>query len=89
VEPGVDLAIDELVLEGLSPGDARRIGEAAGAALRELFEREGVPAALTTGGTAVTLDAGAFVVPPGARPEAVGGLLARAVYRAIGEGGGR
>ncbi len=84
----LDLRIDALVLEGFSPGGARRVGEAAGDALRELFDREGIPAELTTAGAVVALDAGAFAVPSGARPEAVGGLLARAIYRAMGGAAG-
>ncbi len=88
MEPSLDLRIDELVLEGLTAGDARRVGGSTALVLQELFDREGVPAALTTAGAVVALDAGTFALPRGARPEAVGRLLARAVYRALGGGDG-
>ena len=76
----IDLRIDEIVLHGFAPADRHRIGDAFQRELTRLLAAEGVPPAWASGGPAAQVDAGAFTVAPGARPEIVGAQVARAVY---------
>ncbi len=80
MRPRVELNIDELVLEGFSPGDRYRIGEALEKELTRLLEVRGVPESLTSGGEIEKINGGSFEVAPGARAERIGSQVARAVY---------
>jgi hypothetical protein len=79
---GLDLHIDELVLHGFRPGDRYAIAASLERELSRLFLDEGVPPDL--GGDRFRKDAGAFDVPHGATPDAVGIQVARAIHRSLG-----
>ncbi len=76
----VRLRIDELVLEGFPAGDRYRIAAAVETELARLFAERGVPAGLGESMALPRLDAGAFEVAPGARPEQIGAQIAVALY---------
>lgn len=80
----VHVRIDELVLHGFAPGDRGRIAEAVQSELTRLLVETGVPPALTGGGSAERLDAGAFATGVATRPETTGARIARAVYGGLG-----
>lgn len=80
----VHVRIDELVLHGFAPGERGRIAEAVQSELTRLFAETGVPPALTGGGTAERLDAGAFATDATTRPETTGTRIASAVYGGLG-----
>lgn len=81
--PNIELNIEELVLHGFQPGDRQRIGLAVQQELSRLFAEQGVPAGLSSGGAVPSLDAGAFNVAPGAKPDAVGQQIASTVYSGL------
>lgn len=76
----VELHIEELVLRGFAPGERHRIGEAVERELVRLFDEQGVPPSLAQGGEFAHLDGGAFKVASGSKPEAIGALVAQAVF---------
>jgi hypothetical protein len=76
----IELHIEELVLEGFSPGDRYRIGEAVEQELTRLLADRGVPESLAQGGEVASVDGGAFEVAPGSRADVVGAQVAKAVY---------
>ena len=78
--PSVELRIEEVVLHGFGSGDRNAIGEAIERELSRLLA-DGVPPHGLTGDRHVAeLDGGRFDLPPGARGDEVGALIARAVY---------
>jgi hypothetical protein len=79
----VELRVDELVLDGFRPADRHRVAEGFQAELVRLLAERGVPPGLVRGGDRPALDAGAFRLPPGARPEAAGVQAARALYAGL------
>ncbi len=79
----VDLHIDELLLDGFAPAERRRVGAALASELERLLTERGVPEALRRGEAIESLDAGAFEVARGARPEAIGKRVALAVYERL------
>jgi hypothetical protein len=76
----VELHIDELVLEGFSPEDRYRIGEALERELTRLFEERGVPGSLTSEREIESINGGSFEAARGERAERVGAQVAGAVY---------
>jgi hypothetical protein len=80
----VEVHIGELVLRGLAPADRDRVGLAVERELARLIAEQSVPARWTRSVDIPRLDAGVFEVAPGARPAALGGQVARAVYRGMG-----
>lgn len=76
----LELHIEELVLHGFAPGDRHRIGDAVERELARLFTEHGLPPNLSQGFETGRLDAGSFNFAPGAKPEAVGAEVARALY---------
>ncbi len=76
----VELHIEELVFEGLSPAEARRAGAALQAELARLFSERGLPAGFRGCSAVETLDGGVIDLRPGLRPEAVGQLVAQRLY---------
>ncbi len=76
----VEVHIGELVLHGFAAGDRYAIGEAVERELARLLTEQGVPPGLAQGGEVARLDGGSFAVEPGLRAEAVGTLVAQAVY---------
>ncbi len=80
MRPRLELHIEELVLEGFSPGDRFRIGEALQMELTRLLEERGVPGSFASGGEIDKINGGSFEVAPGSRAEKIGAKVARAVY---------
>ena len=76
----VELHIEELILHGFAPGDRYRIGEAVELELANLLAEKGMPQSMDKGLEIASLDGGVFSVENGARPEAIGAQVARAVY---------
>ncbi|MCC6729957.1 MAG: hypothetical protein IT208_11530 [Chthonomonadales bacterium] len=77
----VHLAIGRLVLHGVAPADAARLGAAMERELQRLLETRGLPSGLARG---ASLDEGEVCVPAGAGPEEAGRAAAGAVYRRLG-----
>lgn len=73
------IEIKELVLHGFAPGDRDAIAMAVQAELTRLLTAQGLPSHLARGADLPRLDAGSFAVAPGARPQALGGQIARSV----------
>lgn len=85
MKPGnVELRIEELVLHGFEPADHHRIGEVVESELTRLFVEEGVPTSLTREAGIDLVDGGAFEAQPDSGAEAIGALVARAVYGGLG-----
>lgn len=80
MKPGIELYIEELVLEGFEQVDKRRIAEAVERELTHLFTQRGVPRSLADGGEISHLDGGIFQVAPDSRPETIGIKVAHAIY---------
>jgi hypothetical protein len=83
--PDVNLHIDALVLDGFSPGDRYRIGEAVRLELARLLSEQGVPRPLTRGGALTRLDGGAFEAAPDSRAEVMGARVAQQTYEGLGK----
>jgi hypothetical protein len=81
----LELHVEELVLHGFAPGDRYRIGEALERTLTQLFVEQGVSASVARDGEIEQLDAGAFEVSSGSRPEVIGAELALIVYGGLRE----
>lgn len=80
---GIDLHIEELVLEGFPAGDRVRIGEAVGAELARLLSAPDATGVLTALDGGARLSGGSFEVVPGAGPEWIGAQVARSAYRGL------
>ena len=80
MRPPIDVHIEELVLTGFPRGAGREIGEAVQRQLTHLFTERGVPAAMQQTIAAPRVDAGSITVGAGAKPAAIGGQIAQAVY---------
>lgn len=78
----VELHIEELVLHGFAPEDQHRIGEAVERELESLLVEPGMPS-LNSDLEIGDMDAGEIALARGARPEAIGAQVARAVYRGM------
>lgn len=76
----VRLHIDELVLHGFPASARHAIAEATQTQLISLLTHHGVPARFETTCERSFVDAGIFPIAPGARPLAIGSLVAGAVY---------
>lgn len=76
----IDVHIEELVLTGFPRGASREIGEAVQRHLARLFTERGVPAGMQQSIAAPLMNAGRFTVGAGAKPAAIGGQIAHAVY---------
>jgi hypothetical protein len=95
IDDGLDLSIEELVLHGFRPGDRYAIADAVERELTRLFTEQGVPPGLAEGhGRTIRdqettdkarsffrVDAGSFVVPHDATPDAVGMQVALTIHR--------
>ncbi|HEU0052580.1 MAG TPA: hypothetical protein VFQ39_05360 [Longimicrobium sp.] len=79
------LNLDQLVVHGMPPGQAKSLGPLVRAELERLFGSGGVPPHLARGGRIPALPQ--VRAQPGAAPEAVAAQVARAVYGAMGGGG--
>jgi hypothetical protein len=80
----IELHIEELVLHGFEPGDRHRIADAVERELDRLFTQQGAQSQLALSNEIGHLDAGAFEVTAGSRPEMIGAQVAQALYRRVG-----
>jgi hypothetical protein len=83
----IELHIEELTLRGFAPQDRYAIAAAIERELSRLFAESGAPPSLLTEGALDRLDAGAFHVPSGARPDLIGSQVAHAVFGGLAPGG--
>ena len=79
----IELNIEELVLQGFSPGDRHLIGEAVEQELTRLLADRGVPQSLERGREIANMNGGAFEVAPDSRAQVVGAQVAKAVYEGL------
>jgi hypothetical protein len=76
----VELHIEELVLDGFSPGDHYGINEAVESELSRMFAEQGIPQLMEQSGEIERLQAGMSELEKGSRDDAIGVQVARAVY---------
>jgi len=76
----IALHINELVLHGFPLQGRHAVGDAVQAELTRMLSRTGLPDFVANVGQTDALDGGSFHVTPQAKPNAVGGLIAKAVY---------
>lgn len=81
----IEITIDELVMRGLAPTDARTAAAALAARLAELARDGDTAAARRDEAFRRT----ASVVAPATEPSALGAAVAAAVWGAVSSGGGR
>jgi hypothetical protein len=81
----VNLHIEELVLNGFSPGDRHRIGQAVEFELARLITEQGIPSSLSREGGVARMDGGRFNMWPNSGAEVIGGQVARSVYEGFGK----
>jgi hypothetical protein len=72
-----------MVLHGFAAADRFRIADAVEQELTRLMAGQGVPGGLATPAAAAHLDAGAFNVALGAKPQALGTQLARSLHQRL------
>ncbi len=78
----IELHIEELVLHGFAPEDRYCIGEAVERELASLLKEQGMPS-LNSDLEIEDMNAGEIAIARGARPEATGAQIARAVYKGM------
>jgi hypothetical protein len=76
----ISLHIHELVLHGFPVQGRHAVGDAVQAELTRMLSTRGLPDFVANVGQRDALDGGSFHVTPHAKPNAVGGLIAKAVY---------
>ena len=79
----VEIAIDELVVDGLDSGARHAVADAVRRRLGELVAERGLPAGVAARAARGTVSA-ELPGPPARRPEALGAELAEALYRGLG-----
>jgi hypothetical protein len=90
--PRIELEIDALILDGLSPREGALFAAAFRDELTRLLLTEGMPATvdqMATGRDGLPLaavDGGVIAAPPGLAPEALGAHAAGALYRGLDGG---
>lgn len=89
MRPDVEVHIEELVLQGFAPGERYRIAEAIQHELNRLFTDESLPSCLTESCDIPRSDGGSFHVTSGAGLATIGAQLGRAIYKSVGESGGK
>jgi hypothetical protein len=82
----VQVQIDELVLDGFATADRVLIGEGVRQELARLIGERGSAHFAETPARVASLDAGSFVVTPGANAGAVGRGVARSVNHELTKG---
>jgi hypothetical protein len=80
---GIDLHIEELVLHGFAARDRHRIAAAVQTELVRLLGAEGPRSSLANSPALGRLNAGAFEVKAGAKPQQTGRQIAQAVFRSL------
>ena len=79
----VKVHIEELVLHGFAPGDRRKIAHAVETELARLLTEGAAPRWAQNTAAIGRINAGAFQVVSGAKPQAAGVQIAQAVYRSL------
>ena len=79
----VQVEIGELVLHGFAPGDRHKIAAAVESELARLMSKAGVQGLGKNSLTLGRINGGAFRVTAGAKPQAAGAEIARAVFRGL------
>lgn len=82
-EPNVEMKIEQMILEGFSPSDRYRIGDAVQSELQQIFTEQGVPPTINNSIEFASLDGGEFATTHATRAESVGNQLAQSVYQGI------
>ncbi len=85
--PQITLRIDEIVLDGVSPADWRRIEDALRRELERLLAEEGLPEDTDLTAEIDALDAGDVELGGGQLPDQIGRQLARSLYDELAGGG--
>ena len=80
MKQNIELHIEELLLHGFDHVNRHRVGEAVKCELTRLLTERDVPSSLSRSGDFSTLDGGAFNLPSGSKPEAIGAQVAQSVY---------
>lgn len=80
----IEIHIDELVLEGVSPRDRQTVAEAAAYELARLTAEWGLPSADTSRRAVGRIDAGTLQLGLSAHPRALGAEIARAIHENLG-----
>jgi hypothetical protein len=77
----IDLYIEELVLDGLAPGDGYAIGNAVERELAQLLGEQGVPNSLRSEHATDEIRGATFNAAHNTKPPMIGRQIAQAVYR--------
>jgi hypothetical protein len=77
----IELHIEKLMLDGFSPSDRHRIGEAVELELTRLFTEQGISHSMSKGGEFTHLDGGQFNVAPNSKAGVIGSQVAQSVYK--------
>jgi hypothetical protein len=83
LRPSIEVRIDEIALQGFPPAHRHLIGDAIERELTRLLATGGELPRLAASAEIDELDGGAFRHDPGRNPRAVGGDIARAIYRRL------
>jgi hypothetical protein len=84
-QPSVELHIEELVLHGFASGDRFAVGDAVERELARLFGEQGIPVALRSQSATDEMTGAVFNSTQNAKPRAIGGQIAQAVYQGFGK----
>jgi hypothetical protein len=85
MNPGpIELHIDELVLEGVDPGDRLAVADALRGELARLLAAGGLPGLQEADAEGSHLNRGTLQLRAGTLPRDTGAAVAQAVYRGIG-----
>ncbi len=76
----IELHIEELVLDGLSPGDHHAIGESVERELSRMFAEQGSPQLIEQSGEIQSLQAGKFDIKENSKDDVIGVQMARTIY---------
>jgi hypothetical protein len=79
----IKVHIEELVLHGFAPGDRHRIAGAVETELARLMGEGGLQGLRSNSLSLGRINGGTFKVTVGAKPQAAGTEIARAVYRSV------
>jgi hypothetical protein len=83
--PELDLYIERLVLEKLSPSERERVATALVAELERLVAEQGLPPDLVAAGS-INLPHHGVTVAAGSRPDAIGVQVAQSLYHSLSGG---
>lgn len=79
----VELHIEELMLRGFPPSDRFHISEALQQELMRLITEQGLPGLMSNPVNMERLDGGTSKIATGAKPQAIGALLAQRLHQQL------